>query len=80
MAPMVTDVAASVGFEAATEAAQISSLVDGGNPLSGLIVWLGRMEWVGIAILAVVAIAFAYLIKTRVTSKREFADATAETN
>ena len=80
MAPMVTDVAASVGFEAATDAAQISSLVDGGNPLSGLIVWLGRMEWGGIGILAVVSIAFAYLIKARVTSKREFAEANPEAN
>ncbi len=78
MAPMVTDVAASVGFEAATDAAEISSLVDGGNPLSGLIVWIGQMEWAGIGILAVVSIAFAYLIKARVTSKREFADTVAE--
>lgn len=69
MAPQVTSVANSVGFE--SDAEQISSLVDGGNPLSALIVWAGNYGWGGLAVLGVAGLAFAWLVKVRVTSRRE---------
>ncbi|MPZ54372.1 MAG: hypothetical protein GEU79_16875 [Acidimicrobiia bacterium] len=78
MAALVTEVAASVNFESAQGATEISSLVDGGNPLSGLIVLAGRMGWVGLVILALAGIAFAYVIMTRITRKRELAETPAE--
>lgn len=71
LAAMVTETSASVGFDSGEGATEISSLVDGGNPLSGLIVLAGRMGWAGLAILAVLGVAFAYLIKSMVSRRAE---------
>lgn len=66
MSGVMTEAADRVGFDAAQSGAEgISSLVDGGNPLSYLIVQAGRMEWAGIGLLAAVALLLLFWVKSR---------------
>jgi PTS system galactitol-specific IIC component len=66
MSGLMTQAADRVGFQPEQAGAtEISSLVDGGNPLSGLIVLVGRAGWAGIVGLAVVSLVFAWWVKAR---------------
>lgn len=65
MAPYMTEAADRVGFQAEQTTGQISSLVDGGNPLSALFVLGGREGWLGLAVLAVVSVLFAWWVRVR---------------
>jgi len=65
MAPFMTEAAGRVGFQAEQTSGQISSLVDGGNPLSALFVLGGRLGWTGLAGLGVLALVFSWWVKVR---------------
>lgn len=65
MAPLMTSAADNVGFQAEQTSGQISSLVDGGNPLSAMFVLAGRGGWIGLAVSGVVALLFAWWVTRR---------------
>jgi galactitol PTS system EIIC component len=65
MAPFMTEAADRVGFQAEQTSGQISSLVDGGNPLTALFVQAGRIGWVGLAVLGVLSLLFAWWVRVR---------------
>ena len=69
-----TQIAVQSGFELPAGTTQISSLVDGANPLTGLFFWLSGFGGWTIAVLAVVALGFAYWV-SRVEKKRDAARA-----
>ena len=69
-----TSIAVKSGFELPADTTQISSLVDGANPLTGLFFWLSGFGGWTIAVLAVVALGFAYWV-SRVEKKRDAARA-----
>lgn len=72
-----TQIAASSGFELPTGATQISSLVDGANPLTGLFFGAAQLGGWTVAVLAVLALAFAYWV-SRVEKKRDLERAEEE--
>ncbi len=81
LASTFTEVATDSGFENTTGAAEISSLVDGANPLTGLLVLLGEIGPVANVIGLVLALAFAWFVRG-VVRKRDaaaLAEAEAET-
>ncbi len=81
LASTFTKVATDSGFENTTGAAEISSLVDGANPLTGLLVLLGEIGPVANVIGLVLALAFAWFVRG-VVRKRDaaaLAEAEAET-
>jgi PTS system galactitol-specific IIC component len=63
ISPLFTTAAANVDFEAPGGATEMSSLVDGANPLSGLIVWIGHAEWIGLAAMFLAAVGLAWWVK-----------------
>lgn len=71
-----TEIAKDVGFQMPEGATQISSLVDGANPLTGL--FFGLSQWGGwtVAVLGVLALAFAYWV-SRVEKRRDLVRAAA---
>lgn len=73
LAPTFTQVALDSGFENTTGSAQISSLVDGANPLTGLLVLFGEMGAVALALLAVASLVFAGFIR-QVVRRRDAAE------
>lgn len=60
-----TQAAANVNFEFPEGASQISSLVDGANPLAGLWVLAAQASWAGLVVLLVVTLAFAWWVRSR---------------
>ncbi|MFV0406196.1 MAG: PTS galactitol transporter subunit IIC [Propioniciclava sp.] len=60
-----TQIATDVGFEMPTGATQISSLVDGANPLTGLFFALAQLGGWTIAVLGVLALALAYWVSRK---------------
>jgi hypothetical protein len=58
--------ARDVQFAFPENATQVSSLVDGANPMTGVFYAAGNASWFGLAILAVLALAFAWWVKGRV--------------
>ncbi len=80
LAPTYTEVAAKSGFENTTGSSEISSLVDGANPLTGALVALGRIGPIGAIVGLVVAVVFAWFVRG-VMAKRDAVDAaSAEQN
>jgi len=77
IAPTFTEVALRSGFKNTTGAAEISSLVDGANPLTGLLVWFGYIGPVMNVIALVGALAFAWWVRG-VMKKRDAAALAAE--
>lgn len=73
VAPTFTEVARASGFEDTQGAAQISSLVDGANPLTGLLVGVGHLGGLAVGVLAVLSLAFAFVVK-RIVARREAAE------
>lgn len=76
LAGTFTEVALRSGFENTTGAAEISSLVDGANPLTGLLVWLGELGIGGVIETLVLALGFAWWVRG-VVAKRDAAEAEA---
>ena len=67
LGPFMTTAAAQVGFKFPANATHISSLVDGGNLLPWVIKEANEFGIVGIAVLFVLALGFAWLIRNQVT-------------
>jgi len=65
--PLMTTAARQVGFKFPPGAVHITSLVDGGNVLPWLIREAGGLGIVGLAVLFVLSIVFAYVIRRFVT-------------
>jgi PTS system galactitol-specific IIC component len=66
IAATFTTMARDVQFAFPENATQVSSLVDGANPMTGVFYAAGNASWFGLAILAVLALAFAWWVKGRV--------------
>ncbi len=68
IAPTLTSIAVESGFKNAT-GGNISSLVDGANPMTGLFYWLSDVGgWLGIGALGLLTLAFAIWVKIKVKS------------
>jgi PTS system galactitol-specific IIC component len=68
IAPTMTSIAVESGFKNTT-GGNISSLVDGANPMTGLFYWLGNTGgWIGIGVLGAGSLAFAIWVKIKVKS------------
>lgn len=65
-----TQIAQAAGFELPDGATRISSLVDGANPLTGLFFGASQLGGWTIAVLAVLAVAFAFWV-SRVERRRD---------
>jgi PTS system galactitol-specific IIC component len=70
IASTFTQVALDSGFENTTGASQISSLVDGANPLTGLLVGMGELGEVAALVVLVLTLAFALVVR-RIVHRRE---------
>lgn len=66
LAPMITQAAMNVNFEMPEGATLISSICDGGNPLTWILVKLNSIGYVGIGIGAVIAVAMAIVNRKRI--------------
>ncbi|HET8616656.1 MAG TPA: PTS transporter subunit IIC, partial [Actinomycetales bacterium] len=66
LAPTFTQVATASGFKNTSGSAEISSLVDGANPLTGLLVGVGKLGPAALVVLAVLALAFAFVVRQMV--------------
>lgn len=71
-APQFTKIAADSGFTDTQGSQQISSLVDGANPLTGLFFAAANLGGWTVGALAVIAVAFAYSV-SRVEKRRDAA-------
>jgi PTS system galactitol-specific IIC component len=60
-----TTAAGQVDFEAPEGATQLSSLVDGANPVTGVFAAVANLEWIGLVGLLMLALAFAWWVKTK---------------
>jgi PTS system galactitol-specific IIC component len=76
-----TAAANNVSFQFPEGATQVSSLVDGANPMTGLFYGAGKLGWLGLIALGVLALAFAWWVRGRVQrlDRDEVAAQTAET-
>jgi PTS system galactitol-specific IIC component len=63
LAATFTQVATASGFKNTTGSSEISSLVDGANPLTGLLVGVGKIGPIALVVLAVLALAFAFFVR-----------------
>ena len=77
LASTFTEVATASGFKDTQGASRISSLVDGANPLTGLLVGAGKIGPAAVGILALVALAFAFYVR-RIVTRREQAELAAQ--
>ena len=66
LAPMITTAAKNVNFEMPEGASQISSICDGANPLTWVLVRLNGLGYIGTGIGAVVALAMAVWNRNRI--------------
>ncbi|RYB93439.1 PTS sugar transporter subunit IIC [Nocardioides oleivorans] len=73
-----TSVALASGFDNVSGSNRISSLVDGANPLTGLLVGMGELGPVAAIVMLVVALAFAFVVR-RIVARRDAAEAQQET-
>lgn len=64
-----TEVALAAGFTDTQGASQISSLVDGANPLTGLMVGAGSLGTVAVLVAAVASVIFAFVIRRLVSAR-----------
>ncbi|MBX6764428.1 MAG: PTS galactitol transporter subunit IIC [Rubrobacteraceae bacterium] len=65
ISPTFTQAAENVNFKAPGGATHLSSLVDGANPLTAVFYALGHVPTVGLPLLAVVALLFAWWVSRR---------------
>lgn len=68
-----TSVALASGFDNASGSNRISSLVDGANPLTGLLVGMGELGPVAAVLMLLVALAFAFFVR-RIVARRDAVD------
>ncbi len=66
LAPLITTAAINAKYTMPTNATQISSICDGANPLTWAIVRLNDLGWIGMVIVAVVAIGLALMNRRRI--------------
>ncbi|MGF7429505.1 PTS galactitol transporter subunit IIC [Thermoanaerobacterium thermosaccharolyticum] len=66
LAPLVTTAAINAKYAIPSGATQISSICDGANPLTWLIVRLNTFGWVGMGIIAVIALGLALINRKRI--------------
>ena len=66
LAPLITTAAVNANYTLPSGAAQISSICDGANPLTWVIVRLNDFGWIGMGIVAVVAIGLALINRNRI--------------
>ncbi|MDF2880693.1 MAG: sugar transporter subunit [Clostridiaceae bacterium] len=66
LAPLITTAAINAKYTIPKGATQISSICDGANPLTWAIVRLNNFGWIGMGIVAVVAIALALINRRRI--------------
>ncbi|WP_210650100.1 PTS galactitol transporter subunit IIC [Nocardioides sp. SYSU D00065] len=67
-----TAVALASGFDNASGASRISSLVDGANPLTGLLVGMGELGPAAAVVLLLASLAFAFVVR-RIVARRDVA-------
>jgi PTS system galactitol-specific IIC component len=65
IARVFTTAAENVNFAKPGNATQISSLVDGANPMTGVFYAAGNAGWLGLAVLGVLALVFAWWVRGR---------------
>lgn len=70
LAGTFTTVATDSGFENTTGSSKISSLVDGANPLTGLLVGMGKLGPIAAVVVLLVTLAFVFYVR-RVVRRRE---------
>jgi PTS system galactitol-specific IIC component len=66
LAPLITIAAQNANYTMPSGATQISSICDGANPLTWLIVRINDFGWIGMAVIAVVAISLAIINRKRI--------------
>lgn len=66
LSPLITTAAVNANYTLPSGAAQISSICDGANPLTWAIVRLNDFGWIGMGIVAVVALGLALINRNRI--------------
>ncbi|MFP3041923.1 PTS galactitol transporter subunit IIC [Treponema primitia] len=69
LAPMITQAAINASFQIPTGADQISSICDGANPLTWAIVRLHGIGYIGIGIVAIIAVGLAIINRVRIVKE-----------
>lgn len=71
LAPLITTAAINADYTMPTGSTLISSICDGANPLTWVIVRLNDFGWIGMGIVAVVAIGLALMNRKRIIKEAE---------
>lgn len=66
LAPLITTAAVNANYTLPSGATQISSICDGANPLTWAIVRLNDFGWIGMGIVAVIAVGLALINRNRI--------------
>lgn len=66
LAPLITTAAINAKYKMPSGSTQISSICDGANPLTWVIVRLNNLGWLGMSIVAVAALALALINRSRI--------------
>ncbi|SHH84148.1 MULTISPECIES: PTS galactitol transporter subunit IIC [Clostridium] len=66
LSPLITTAAVNANYTLPSGAAQISSICDGANPLTWAIVRLNDFGWIGMGIVAVIALGLALINRNRI--------------
>jgi PTS system galactitol-specific IIC component len=66
LSPLITTAAVNANYTLPSGAAQISSICDGANPLTWAIVRLNDFGWIGMGIVAVIAVGLALINRNRI--------------
>ncbi|WP_010233146.1 PTS galactitol transporter subunit IIC [Clostridium arbusti] len=66
LAPLITTAAINAKYTMPSGATQISSICDGANPLTWVIVRLNNFGWIGMGIVAVIAVGLALINRRRI--------------
>lgn len=65
VSPFFTEAAVNAGFTLPDGATQISSLVDGAVPTTAIFVWASKIGYVGLAIVAAIALGTAFFMRRK---------------
>ncbi|SFL41066.1 PTS galactitol transporter subunit IIC [Halanaerobium salsuginis] len=71
LAPLMTEAAVNADYALPSNATMISSICDGANPLTWVIVRLNDFGWIGIGIVAAVAVVLALVNRRRILLEAE---------
>lgn len=71
LAPLMTQAAVNADYSLPSDATMISSICDGANPLTWAIVRLNDFGWIGIGIVAAIAIVMALVNRKRILKEAE---------